>query len=70
MRRKGRRKFRLPAGEFSERFLTVAEAAEKLKVTPSTIYYYINTDMLEANRDFGIVLVTRDSFERLRKELR
>lgn len=63
--RKGRGKFKLPKGELSARYLTVAECSEKLKVTPATIYYYINTSVLKTNVDFGVVLVTRESFNQL-----
>lgn len=63
--RKGRGKFKLPSGELSARYITVAECAKKLAVTPATIYYYINTSVLETNVDFGVVLVTRESFKQL-----
>jgi len=64
-KRKGRGKFKLPKGDLSNKYLTVAECAEKLKVTPATIYYYINTSVLKTNSDFGVVLVTKDSFNQL-----
>ena len=65
LKRKGRRRLKLPEGELADSFMTVREAAESLDVTTSTIYYYIRSRVLESDESFGITLVKKSSLDTL-----